>query len=273
MKLCNFEIGNDKPFFLIAGPCIIESEEIALESAIKLKEITDKLKINFVYKTSFEKANRLSMHSFRGLEFNEAIRILRKIKEEVGVPILTDVHEYTPFTEVAAIADILQTPAFLCRQTGFIKKVMELGKPVNMKKGQFLAPWDMKNVVEKARAHGNDKIMVCERGTSFGYNNLVVDMRSLTVMRETGCPVIFDAGHSVQLPGATGCSSGGQPDFIPVLARAAVAVGVAGLFIETHPEPEKALCDGPNMIPLDKIESLLVLLQKIDHVVKNKSYP
>lgn len=270
MKLCNFEIGNDKPFFLIAGPCVIESEKIAIESAIKLKEITDKLKINFVYKTSFEKANRLSAHSYRGLEFSEALRILRKVKEEAKVPILTDVHEYTPFDEIAAVADVLQTPAFLCRQTSFIKKVMELGKPVNMKKGQFLAPWDMKNVVEKARLSGNDKIMVCERGTSFGYNNLVVDMRSLMVMRETGCPVIFDAGHSVQLPGATGCSSGGQPEFIPALARAAIAVGVAGLFVETHPEPEKALCDGPNMIPLDKMESLLVLLQKIDRVIKNQ---
>ncbi len=269
MKLCNFEVGNDKPFFLIAGPCVIESEEIALESAIKLKEITSKLKINFIYKTSFEKANRLSVHSYRGLGFNEAMRILRKVKEEVGVPILTDVHEYTPFAEVAAIADVLQTPAFLCRQTGFIKTVMELGKPVNMKKGQFLAPWDMKHVVEKARASGNDKIMVCERGSSFGYSNLVVDMRSLAILRDTGCPVVFDAGHSVQMPGATGCSSGGQPEFIPVLARAAIAVGIAGLFIETHPEPSKALCDGPNMIPLDEMEPLLIMLQKIDRVVKN----
>lgn len=269
MKLCNFEIGNDKPFFLIAGPCVIESEKIAVEAAIKLKEITTKLKINFVYKTSFEKANRLSVHSYRGPEFSEAMRILRKIKEEVRVPILVDVHEYTPFDEVITVADILQTPAFLCRQTGFIKKVMDLGKPVNMKKGQFLSPWDMKAVVEKAKASGNDKIMVCERGASFGYNNLVVDMRSLVVMRETGCPVIFDAGHSVQLPGVTGCSSGGQPEFIPALARAAVAVGIAGLFLETHPEPSAALCDGPNMLPLDKMESLLVLLQKIDQVVKN----
>jgi 2-dehydro-3-deoxyphosphooctonate aldolase (KDO 8-P synthase) len=271
MKLCNFEISNDMPLFLIAGPCVIESEKIAMESAIKLKEITAKLKMNFVYKTSFEKANRLSMHSYRGLEFSEAMRILRKVKEEVNVPILTDVHEYTPYDEVAAIADILQTPSFLCRQTSFIKKVTSIGKPVNIKKGQFLSPWDMKTIVEKARASGNDKIMVCERGVSFGYNNLVVDMRSLVVMRETGCPVIFDAGHSVQLPGATGCSSGGQPEFIPALARAAVAVGIAGLFVETHPKPETALCDGPNMIPLDQMESLLVLLQKIDQVAKSKN--
>lgn len=271
MQLCNFEIDNDKPLFLIAGPCVIENEKIALETAIKLKEITDKLKINFVYKISFEKANRLSVHSFHGLEFDEALRILRKIKEEVHVPILTDVHEYTPYEEVAGVADVLQTPAFLCRQTAFIKKVMALGKPVNIKKGQFLAPWDMKNIVEKARTTGNDQIMVCERGASFGYNNLVVDMRSLTVLRETGCPVVFDAGHSVQLPGGTGYSSGGQPEFISVLARAAVAVGIAGLFIETHPEPSKALCDGPNMIPLDQMESLLVLIQKIDRVVKNKN--
>lgn len=269
MKLCNFEIGNDKPFFLIAGPCVIESEKIAIETAIKLKEITSKLKINFVYKTSFEKANRTSVHSYRGPEFSEALRILLKIKEEVKVPILTDVHEYTPFEEIAAIVDVLQTPAFLCRQTNFIKKVMDIGKPVNMKKGQFLSPWEMKNVVEKARTSGNDKIMVCERGSSFGYNDLVVDMRSLAILRETGCPVIFDAGHSVQSPGSTGCATGGRPEFIPILARAAIAVGVAGLFIETHPEPEKALCDGPNMIQLDKMESLLVILKKIDQAVKN----
>ena len=268
MRICDFEIGNDKPFFLMAGPCVIENEKIAMETAIKLKEITSKLKINFVYKTSFAKGNRLSVNSFGGLEFAEAMRILRKVKEEVKVPILTDVHEYTPLEEVAAVADILQTPAFLCRQTAFINKVMELNKPVNMKKGQFLAPWDMKNIVEKAKSSGNDQIMVCERGASFGYNNLVVDMRSLAILRETGCPVIFDAGHSVQLPGATGHSSGGQPEFVPVLARAAVAVGIAGLFVETHPEPEKALCDGPNMMPLDKMESLLEMLQKIDRVVK-----
>jgi len=271
MKLCNFEVGNDKPFFLIAGPCVIESEKIAMESAIKLKEITDKLKINFVYKTSFEKANRTSVHSYRGPEFGEAMRILRKIKKEVGVPILTDVHEYTLYEEVATVADVLQTPSFLCRQTSFIKKVTSVGKPVNIKKGQFLSPWEMKNVVEKARASGNDKIMVCERGASFGYNNLVVDMRSLVILRDTGCPVIFDAGHSVQSPGSTGCSTGGSSEFIPALARAAVAVGIAGLFIETHPEPDKALCDGPNMISLDKMESLLVLLQKIDQVVKNQA--
>lgn len=268
MKICNFEVGNDKPFFLIAGPCVIESEKIAVETAIALKECTAKLGINFIYKTSFEKANRTSAHSYSGPEFTEAMRILRKIKEEVQVPILVDVHEYTPFAEVAAVVDVLQTPAFLCRQTSFIKNVMALNKPVNVKKGQFLSPWEMKNVVEKARFGGNENIMVCERGVTFGYNNLVVDMRSLEILKDTGCPVIFDAGHSVQSPGSTGCSTGGDRRFIPVLARAAVAVGIAGLFIETHPEPDKALCDGPNMLPLNEIESLLVTLQQIDRVVK-----
>jgi len=268
MKLCNFEVGNDKPFFLFAGPCVIENEKIAMESAIMLKEITSKLKINFIYKTSFEKNNRTSVNGYAGLEFSEAMRILRKIKEEVGVPILTDVHEYTPFDEVATIADVLQTPSFLCRQTTFIKKVMGLNMPVNMKKGQFLSPMEMKNVVEKARSGGNDKILVCERGTTFGYNNLIVDMRSLEIMKETGCPVIFDAGHSVQQPGSTGCSTGGQREFIPVLAKAAMAVGIAGLFVETHPDPDKALCDGPNMLPLSEMESLLVTLQRIDRAVK-----
>ena len=270
MQICDFVIGNDKPFFLIAGPCVIESEKIAIESAVKLTELTRKLNINFIYKTSFEKANRTSVHGYTGPEFTKAMHILRKIKAEVGVPILTDVHEYTPFTEVMEVVDVLQTPAFLCRQTRFIEKVMALGKPVNMKKGQFLSPWEMKNVVTKARASGNDNVMVCERGVSFGYNNLVVDMRSLMILRDTNCPVIFDAGHSVQLPGATGASTSGQPEFIPVLARAAVAVGIAGLFIETHPEPEKALCDGPNMIPLAKMTTLLPLLQEIDMVVKNE---
>ncbi|MBU0744656.1 MAG: 3-deoxy-8-phosphooctulonate synthase [Gammaproteobacteria bacterium] len=269
MKLCGFEIGNDKPFFLIAGPCVIESEKIAIESAIKLKELTSKLKINFIYKTSFEKGNRTSVDGYSGPGFAEGLRILRKIKEEVQVPILTDVHEYTPYDEVAAIVDVLQTPSYLCRQTSFIKKVMEQNKPVNMKKGQFLSPWEMKNVVEKARSAGNNQIMVCERGVTFGYNNLVVDMRSLEIMKETNCPVIFDAGHSVQMPGITGCSTGGKREFIPVLARAAVAVGIAGLFCETHPDPDKALCDGPNMIPLDEVESLLIKLQQIDRVVKN----
>lgn len=270
MKLCNFEIGNDKPFFLIAGPCVIESEKIAIESAIKLKEITTKLKINFVYKTSFEKANRSSLHGYRGPEFKKGLKILQKIKEEVKVPILTDVHEYTPYEEVVNVVDVLQTPAFLCRQTNFIEKVTSFGKPVNIKKGQFLSPWEMKNVVEKARANGNKNIMVCERGTTFGYNNLVVDMRSLVIMRQTNCPVIFDAGHSVQLPGAIGKATGGQPEFIPDLARASIAVGISGLYIETHPQPQKALCDGSNMIPLNKMESLLMTLQKIDRIVKGK---
>ena len=268
MQLCNFEIGNDKPLFLIAGPCVIESEEIAITTAQKLKEVTNKLGINFIYKTSFNKANRTSVDSYRGPDFNVAMDILRKVKEEVKVSILVDVHEYTPFAEVVEIVDVLQTPAFLCRQTEFINKVMQLGKPVNMKKGQFLAPWDMQNVVTKAKSSGNEQVMVCERGVSFGYGNLVVDMRSLAILKDTGCPVIFDAGHSVQLPGATGCATGGQPEFITTLARAATAVGIAGLFVETHPEPKKALCDGPNMLPLDQMENLLITLQKIDRVVK-----
>lgn len=268
MKLCGFTIGNDQPFFLIAGPCVIESEKIALESAQILKECAARQKINFIYKTSFEKANRSVVGAYSGPEFSEAMRILRKIKEEVQVPILVDVHEYTPLAEVAAIADVLQTPAFLCRQTSFIKNVMAQNKPVNMKKGQFLSPWEMKNVVAKARASGNEQIMVCERGTTFGYNNLIVDMRSLAILKETGCPVIFDAGHSVQLPGATSCGTGGQREFIPVLARAAIAVGIAGLFLEVHPSPDNALCDGPNMLPLHEVESLIVALKKIDMAVK-----
>lgn len=268
MKLCDFEVDNNLPFFLIAGPCVIESEKIALESAAFLKEVTSRLKINFIYKTSFEKGNRTSLHGYTGPDFKEAMRILRKVKEEVKVPILTDVHEYTPYAEVAEVADVLQTPSFLCRQTSFIKKVTSLNKPVNMKKGQFLSPWEMKNVVEKAKDGGNKQIMVCERGTTFGYNNLIVDMCSLAVLKETGCPVIFDAGHSVQSPGSTGSSTGGRREFIPILARAAVAVGIAGLFIETHPDPDKALCDGPNMLPLFQMESLLVILQRIDQVIK-----
>lgn len=268
MKLCGFEVGNDKPFFLIAGPCIIESEKIALESAHKLKEITSKLNINFIYKTSFEKANRTSVNGYTGPKFEDAMKILRRIKEEVQVPVLTDVHEYTPYDEVADVVDVLQTPSFLCRQTNFIKKVLEQGKPVNIKKGQYLSPWEMKNVVEKARSTGNDQIMVCERGFTFGYNNLVVDMKSLAVLGETGCPVIFDAGHSVQQPGGGGSFTAGQREFIPVLARSAIAVGIAGLFVETHPDPDKALCDGPNMLPLDEMESFLVTLQKIDQAVK-----
>lgn len=268
MKLCGFEIGNSKPLFLIAGPCVIESEKIALESAVFLKDITSRLKINFVYKTSFEKANRTSVNGYSGLGFTEGMRILRKVKEEVEVPILTDVHEYTPYDEVAAVVDVLQTPAFLCRQTSFIEKVMAQNKPVNIKKGQFLSPWEMKNVVEKARSSGNNQITVCERGTTFGYNNLVVDMRSLEILKETNCPVIFDVGHSVQFPGGTGSATGGKREFIPVLARAAVAVGIAGLYLETHPSPDEALCDGPNMLPLAEIENLITVLQRIDLVVK-----
>jgi len=271
MKLCGFEVGNDKPLFLIAGPCVIENEKIALESAVFLKEIASRLKINFIYKTSFEKANRTSLNGYSGPGFAEGLQILRKIKEQVKVPILTDVHEYTPYDEVTAIVDVLQTPAFLCRQTNFIKKVMEQNKPVNIKKGQFLSPWEMKNVVEKARSTGNNQIMVCERGITFGYNNLVVDMRALEIMKETHCPVIFDAGHSVQFPGGTGSASGGKREFIPVLARAAIAVGIAGLFLETHPDPDNALCDGPNMLPLAEIEPLLITLMKIDCAVKQYS--
>lgn len=268
MQLCDFEIGLNKPFFLIAGPCVIENEKMALETAAMLKEITTRLKINFIYKISFEKANRTSINGYRGPSFAEGLRILQAIREQVRVPVLTDVHESTPLAEVAAVVDVLQTPAFLCRQTGFIQKVMACGKPVNIKKGQFLSPGEMKRVVEKARDGGNDKIMVCERGTTFGYNNLVVDMRSLEIMRETGCPVIFDAGHSVQLPGATGSSTGGQREFIPALARAAIAVGISGLFLETHSDPDKALCDGPNMLPLKKVEDLLKTLKNLDQVVK-----
>lgn len=265
MKLCNFEIGLGQPFFLIAGPCVIENEKITVETAAKLKEITERLGINFVFKTSFAKDNRTSVAGYVGPDFAEAMRILRTVREQVGVPILTDVHPYTPIDEVIEVVDVLQTPAFLCRQTSFIQKVMSYGRPVNIKKGQFLSPWKMKNVVEKARSSGNSQIMVCERGTTFGYNDLVVDMRSLVVMRETGCPVIFDAGHSVQMPGVAGDRTGGQREFIPALARAAIAVGVAGLFVETHPNPDCALCDGPNMLPLAKMESMLTDLQQISH--------
>jgi 2-dehydro-3-deoxyphosphooctonate aldolase (KDO 8-P synthase) len=258
-------------FFFIAGPCVIESEKIAFESAAYLKEIASRLKINFIYKTSFEKANRSSINSFTGPGFKEGMRILRKIKDELKVPILTDVHEYSPYEEIIEVVDVLQTPAFLCRQTNFIKKVASFNKPVNMKKGQFLSPWDMKNVVEKARAGGNQQIMVCERGTTFGYNNLIVDMCSLEILKETGCPVIFDAGHSVQSPGSMGTCTGGHREFIPVLARSAIAVGISGLFLETHPEPDKALCDGPNMLPLSQVEDFLKTLQAIDRVVKKSS--
>jgi 2-dehydro-3-deoxyphosphooctonate aldolase (KDO 8-P synthase) len=268
MKIKSFEIGLNAPLCLIAGPCVIESEQLVLETAKRLKTITDKLGINFIYKSSFTKANRTSLKGYRGVDLKEGLRILKLVKDKIGVPILTDVHEDTPIEQVAEVADVLQTPAFLCRQTNFIQRAAACNKPINIKKGQFLSPWEMKNVVEKAHATGNQQIMVCERGYSFGYNNLVVDMRSLVIMRETGCPVIFDAGHSVQLPGAAGCATGGQREFIPALSRAAVAVGIAGIFIETHPDPDKALCDGPNSLPLDNMEELLITLMAIDKVVK-----
>jgi 2-dehydro-3-deoxyphosphooctonate aldolase (KDO 8-P synthase) len=269
--LCGFEVGLDQPLFLIAGPCVVESEQLKLDASGTLKEISGRLGIPFIFKSSFDKANRTSVSSFRGLGMEEGLRILGEVKKQIGVPVLTDVHEYTPFDEVAAVVDVLQTPAFLCRQTDFIQKVARAGKPVNIKKGQFLSPWDVKNVVEKARAVGNDDILVCERGASFGYNNLVSDMRSLAVMRETNCPVVFDATHSVQLPGGQGNKSGGQREFVPVLARAAVAVGVAGVFMETHPDPDKALSDGPNAWPLGKMEALLGTLQELDAVAKRSS--
>ena len=272
MKLCNFEVGLNKPFFLIAGPCVIESESLAIDTAATLQEITTRLGINYIYKTSFAKANRSSAKGFQGLGFDKAMQILQKVKQVVKVPILTDVHEDSPLEEVAKIADVLQTPAFLCRQTNFIQNVARQKKPVNIKKGQFLSPWEMKNVVEKAKATGNQDIMVCERGYTFGYNNLVVDMRSLAIMRETGCPVIFDAGHSVQLPGGLGISTGGLREQIPVLARAAVAVGISGIYLETHPDPDKALCDGPNSMPLHLMERLLLCLQEIDKTVKKHRF-
>ena len=269
MKLCHFEAGLEQPLFLIAGTCVIESEQMTLDVAGKLKEITDELNINFIYKSSFDKANRSSLGSFRGPGLEKGLQILETVKKQLQVPVLTDVHEDTPLAEVAAVVDVLQTPAFLCRQTNFIQSVAALGKPVNIKKGQFLAPWDMANVANKAKAVGNDQIMVCERGVSFGYNNLVSDMRSLAVMRNTGCPVVFDATHSVQLPGGQGNCSGGQREFVPVLARAAVAVGVAGLFMETHPNPEHALSDGPNSWPLHRMKELLEVLLTIDKAVKS----
>jgi len=268
MKLCGFEAGLDRPLFLIAGPCVIEGRDLAVDSAGRLKELADRLGVPFIYKSSFDKANRSSAGSFRGPGMEEGLRILAEVREQIGVPVLTDVHEDTPLEEVAAVVDVLQTPAFLCRQTNFIQRVARQGKPVNLKKGQFLAPWDMVNVVEKARAAGNDQIMVCERGVSFGFYNLVSDMRALAVMRDTGCPVVFDATHSVQLPGGQGSRSGGQREFIPVLARAAVAAGVAGLFMETHPQPDRALSDGPNAWPLDRMEALLETLVSLDQVVK-----
>lgn len=272
MQLNNYKIGIDQPLFLIAGPCVIESEELVMEIAGRLQEITRALSLPFVFKASFDKANRSSVHSFRGLGMEKGLAILAKVKQKFGVPVITDVHEDTPLFEVAAVVDVLQTPAFLCRQTNFITKVAECGLPVNIKKGQFLSPWEMKNVVEKAQATGNKQIMVCERGVSFGYNNLVADMRSLAVMRETGCPVVFDATHSVQLPGGKGSASGGQREFIPVLARAAVAAGISGIFMETHPCPERALSDGPNAMPLDKIDALLTTLVAIDRQVKSAAW-
>ena len=267
-NLCGFNVGDKEPLFLIAGPCVIESESMAFYTAENIKKITEKLGVNFIYKSSFDKANRSSLGSFRGLGVEKGLEILSKVKKEFDVPVLTDVHEDTALDEVCDVVDVLQTPAFLCRQTNFMIKVAKTNKPVNIKKGQFLAPWDMKHVVDKVKSTGNNKIMVCERGASFGYNNLVSDMRSLAVMRETGCPVVMDATHSVQLPGGKGTSSGGQRQFVPVLARAAAAVGGSGVFMETHPDPDKALSDGPNAWPLGKLEPLLLQLQELDQISK-----
>ncbi len=273
MRLHNFEVGSDQPFFLIAGPCVIESEQLVMDVAGRLKEITGRLGIPYVFKASFDKANRTSHESYRGPGLQQGLKILSKVREQLQLPVLTDVHEDTPLNEVAAVVDVLQTPAFLCRQTNFIQNVARTGRPVNIKKAQFLAPWDMKNVVAKAKATGNDRIMVCERGASFGYNYLVSDMRSLVVMRETGCPVVFDATHSVQIPGGQGSASGGQREFVAPLARAAVAVGIAGLFMETHPNPEQALSDGPNSWPLAEMPALLAMLKELDDVVKAQHLP
>ena len=269
MKLCDFSVGIDRPLFLIAGPCVIESEQLAIDTAGQLRELTAGLEIPFIYKSSFDKANRSSGSSFRGPGVEEGLRILSEVKRQVGVPVLTDVHEDTDMSAVAEVADVLQTPAFLCRQTNFILRAASAGRPLNIKKGQFLSPWEMKNVVDKARSTGNDRIMVCERGVSFGYNNLVSDMRSLAIMRDTGSPVVFDATHSVQLPGGQGTASGGQREFIPVLVRAAVSVGVSGLFMETHPNPEQALSDGPNAWPLEHMQELLTVLKALDRSVKS----
>jgi len=272
MRVCGFEVGLDQPFFLIAGPCVIESEQFAVDTAGALKELTKRLHINFIYKSSFDKANRTSGKSYRGPGIEEGLRILDIVKKTVGVPVLTDVHEDVPIEEVASVVDVLQTPAFLCRQTNFIQRVAKQNLPVNIKKGQFLSPWDMKNVVDKALDTGNHQIMVCERGASFGYHNLVSDMRSLAIMRETGCPVIFDATHSVQLPGGLGHASGGQREFVPVLARAAIAAGVAGIFMETHPNPDQAPSDGSNMWPFAQLEALLTCLKEIDSTVKHYGF-
>ena len=268
MQICGFNVGIDQPFFLIAGPCVIEGEQFAVDTAGQLKEMMQALQIPFIYKSSFDKANRTSSKSFRGLGVEEGLRILDVVKKTVKVPVLTDVHEDSPIEEIASVVDVMQTPAFLCRQTNFIQRVARQGKPVNIKKGQFLAPWEMQHVIAKAREVGNTQVMACERGTSFGYNNLVSDMRSLDVMREGNTPVVFDATHSVQLPGGQGAQSGGQRQFVPVLARAAIAVGVAGLFMETHPNPDQAPSDGPNMWPLNQLKDLLACLKELDQVVK-----
>ncbi|MEZ5540919.1 MAG: 3-deoxy-8-phosphooctulonate synthase [Pseudomonadota bacterium] len=273
MKLCHFDAGLEHPLFLIAGPCVIESEQLAIDTAGALSELTADLGMPFIYKSSFDKANRSSHTSFRGPGLEDGLRILEQVKAQIGVPVLTDVHEDTPLAEVAAVVDVLQTPAFLCRQTNFIQNVARQGRPVNIKKGQFLSPWDMKNVADKALATGNTQIMICERGVSFGYNNLVSDMRALAVMRNTGLPVVFDATHSVQLPGGQGDRSGGQREFVPVLARAAVAAGISGLFMETHPDPALALSDGPNAWPLGQMRELLATLQALDTAVKAGPLP
>lgn len=270
-NICGFPVGNQAPFFLLAGPCVIESLQLAIDTAGQLKEICRDLQIPFIYKSSFDKANRSSHESFRGLGIAKGLEILAQVKKQIGVAVVTDVHEDTPLDEVVSVVDVLQTPAFLCRQTNFIQNVARYGLPINIKKGQFLSPWDMINVVEKAKAVGNDNIMVCERGVSFGYNNLISDMRSLVIMRETGCPVVFDATHSVQLPGGQGKKSGGQREFVPALARAAIAVGIGGLFIETHPNPDKALSDGPNSWPLGQMHDLLRSLKNIDDIIKQPS--
>ena len=273
MKLCGFDAGLDRPLFLIAGPDTLESEQLCLDVAGKLKEYTGKLGMPYIFKGSFDKANRTSGKSYRGPGMEEGLKILAKVKKQIGVPVLTDVHEDTPLAEVAAVVDVIQTPAFLCRQTNFIRNAARQGKPLNIKKGQFLSPWEMKNVVEKAVGTGNKQILVCERGFSFGYNNLVVDMRGLAAMRETGFPVVFDATHSVQLPGGQGTASGGQREFIPVLARAAVGAGISGIFMETHPKPDEALCDGPNSWPLGMMHGLLETLAELDRAVKKKGFP
>ncbi|PUA16659.1 3-deoxy-8-phosphooctulonate synthase [Glaciimonas sp. PCH181] len=278
MKLCGFDIGLDQPFFLIAGPCVIESRQMALDTAGQLKEITSALGINFIYKSSFDKANRSSGTSFRGLGMEKGLEILADVKKQIGVPVLTDIHEIDEIKPVSAVVDVLQTPAFLCRQTDFINACAQSGRPVNIKKGQFLGPHDMTNVIDKARAAAReaglpeDNFMACERGASFGYNNLVSDMRSLAIMRETGCPVVFDATHSVQLPGGQGSTSGGQREFVPVLARAAIAVGISGIFMETHPDPSKAMSDGPNAVPLGRMKELLATLIELDRVVKKNGF-